>query len=292
MGFFLRAALEVLKEHGEPLSAKEIVDLATSRGLLQSKGVTPAYTMKSKLSTDILKNRDKSLFMRSEKGKFALREWKNKLTEFTADRYKKALYDEDIVVFASSALPLFVTEPGLSNKAPTNLISQLYNMRRRNAEENYEVIQLISVFIVRHKNRILTYKRTKRLPETRLHHYYSLAFGGHLNPDDISPLFNIFDPAQGEPWLFRELREELKLDSDALIKLIYRGLLYDPSRPVSKQHLGITYELLVNTEDFEIGERGFLMDAKFESVSEIQSRLDQFENWSQLLLDRLGSEWQ
>jgi hypothetical protein len=53
MGYFLQTALTILKEHGEPLSAKEIVERGQERGILHTKGKTPAQTMKSKLSTDI-----------------------------------------------------------------------------------------------------------------------------------------------------------------------------------------------------------------------------------------------
>jgi predicted NUDIX family phosphoesterase len=249
--------------------------------------------MKSKLSTDILLHGDKSSFMRSDKGKFALREWHRRLPEFTADRYQKALFDEDILVMPASSLTRFVLQPGLSRKPPnsSDFISEFRNMRRREAENDHSVIQLVSVFIIRHLSRVLTYKRTKRLPESRLHGYYSLSFGGHLNPNDIISLFNIFNPNQFQPWLMRELNEEVKISSREIKKFAFRGLLYDISQPVSRQHLGITYEINVASEDFQIGERGFLMDAKYESVAQIIKRRDQFENWSLLLLDELGPEW-
>jgi len=60
--------------------------------------------MKSKLSTNILKQGDRSFFMRSAKGRFALREWNKFYPEHIADRYQKALFDEDIVVFPAGSL--------------------------------------------------------------------------------------------------------------------------------------------------------------------------------------------
>ena len=158
-------------------------------------------------------------------------------------------------------------------------------MRRRQAEEDLEVIQLVSVFIVRFNELYLTYKRTKRLPERRLHGYYSLGFGGHLNPDDLRPLLNIFDPDVAAPLILRELDEELRLGRGEMPKLAYAGLLYDDSQPVSRQHLGITYGVFLKSDKFEIGERGFLMDAKFERLDEILARKREFENWSWILID-------
>lgn len=292
MGLFLNAAYTVLRQEHKPLSAREITELAQTRGLLRSEGQTPWQTMKSKLSTDILRRGESSFFMRSAEGRFALREWETDLPEYKADRYQKALFDEDIVVFPTSSLHRYVPGVGLF-RGPVDsrsLRAELTPMRRRLAERDPTVIQLVSVFVVRHGNRVLTHKRTKRLPESRLHGYYSLSFGGHLNPDDVcSPLFDIFDPQQGMPWLARELGEELILPTFS--HFIFRGLLYDDSREVSRQHLGVVYDIVVPTEVFKIGERGFLMDAKFESVNSIRKRIAEFENWSLLLLQHLRSEW-
>jgi predicted NUDIX family phosphoesterase len=158
-------------------------------------------------------------------------------------------------------------------------------MRRREAEEDTSVIQLVSVFVVKYEDKYLTYKRTRRLPENRLHGFYSVAFGGHLNPDDLRPLLNIFNPDLAAPLLVRELREELRIDKNETPEMCYRGLLYDDSRPVSKQHLGITFDVFLKTDRFEIGERGFLMDAKFERLDEIVARKEEFENWSWILIE-------
>ncbi len=127
----------------------------------------------------------------------------------------------------------------------------------------------------------LTYKRTKRLPESRLHNYYSIGFGGHLNPDDNLPLFNLADPEQAIQFIHRELKEELILKKEPSIS--FRGLIYDDSQEVSKLHLGLVYDVLLKTPDFKIGERGFLMDPKFETIDEIMKRLKDFENWSALI---------
>jgi predicted NUDIX family phosphoesterase len=293
MGLFLDIAYLVLSRHGEPLGANDIVEYALKWKLLSTKGMTPAQTMKSKLSTDILRHGEKSLFMRTDKGKFGLRAWCNKIDEFVADRFKKSLFDENIVVFPADSLPDLITRSGLTKETPhlDNIRSFIQPMSRREAEKDESVIQLVSVFIVRHKNQVLTYKRTKRLPESRLHGYYSLSFGGHLNPDDISPLFNIFYPDQGLPFILREFHEEVKIDSKSIIDLKYLGLLYEPSMPVSRQHLGITYEVLVSSDKFCIGERGFLIDPKFETAAQIHARRNEFENWSLKLLDELGGSW-
>jgi predicted NUDIX family phosphoesterase len=267
------------------MTAREIVEVATKDGLLHSKGKTPSQTMKSKLSTNILSLGPQSLFMRVGEGSFSLREWKGFYPEHVANRFKKALFDEDIIVFPARLLGRFIPSVGLYGGAidRDRLLAECKAMRRRDAEEDKSVIQLVSVFVVRFLDRILTYKRTKRLPESRLHGYYSIGFGGHLNPDDLKPLLNIFDPDLAAPLLLRELGEELRLNGETP-RLRYRGLLYDDTRDVSKQHVGITYDVFLPSEKFEIGERGFLMDAKFETLEQISARKNEFENWSWILI--------
>jgi len=286
---FLSAALQVLRQEKQPLSAKEIATLALARGLLRSEGKTPAQTMKSKLSTHILAHKQRSLFMRTARGEFALREWGH-YPEHVADRYQKALFDEDIVVFPASALDNFVAGRGLHKHALHSRVLRdiCRAMRRRLAEEDKTVIQLVSGFNNRHRDKYITHKRTKRLPEARLHGYSSLTFGGHLNPDDIPALFDLLDPQQSFEFLSRELREEVILASDGIARIAYRGLLYYDSREVSKQHLGLIYDVHLRTENFRIGERGFLINPQFETLRQMQSRLEDFENWSQLLIEDLA----
>src|SRR5208283_618276 len=127
------------------------------------QGQTPSQTMKAKLSIDILKKGTDSLFKRSEKGRFALREWAG-IQEHVADRFTKALFDEDIVVFPTALRSAFIPLIGLYDGRLDSqaLLAECYPMRRRLAEEDPSVIQLVSVFIVRHESKYLTYKRTKR----------------------------------------------------------------------------------------------------------------------------------
>ncbi len=280
-------AFRVLAEAGEPLTVADITDRGLSKGWLKTSGKTPMQTMKSKLSTDILRRKGQSPFMRTAKGEFGLREWKHSPhQEFIADRYKRALLDEEIVVFPAASLPKYVPGSGLYPDALQNgwdLLAECNPMQRRVAEEDYSVIQLVSVFIVKYQSSYLTYKRTKRLPENRLHGAYSLVFGGHLNFTDIPPLFDIFRPEFGARFLQRELSEEVVLPRERPPTLRYRGLLYDSSRALSSQHLGIVYDVLLSNDEYQIGERGFLIDAKFETLDQIEGHLDDFENWSVLI---------
>ncbi len=287
MSTFLEVAHMVLCEIGHPLSVSEITRIGLERGWLKTDGITPWQTMKSKLSTDILVNKEQSCFMRTEEGRFGLREWLDRFKEYIAVRYEKSLLQEDVVVFPSTSLYNYIPGPGLHTRTLDNgreLLAECRSMPRHFAEEDFTVIKLVSVFVLKLGSRYLTYKRTKRLPETRLHGYYSLIFGGHLNPDETLHLFDIFQPDAGGTFLRRELEEEVILPEEAPSTIVYKGLLYDDSRRVSSQHLGIAYDVILNNENLRIGERGFLMDPKFETLVEIEARLLDFENWSAMIV--------
>jgi predicted NUDIX family phosphoesterase len=283
---FLDAAEAVLAEAQTPLRPTDIAQAISEAGLIESSGRTPAQTIKAKLSTDILKRREGSRFMRTDKNRFALRAWQDRYSEYVADRFQKALLDEDIVVFPRELLPRFVSRPGLqtlSTESTEELLVSLSPMQRREAEEDFSVVQLVSAFLVRVGNTVATYKRTKRLPESRLHGYFSLLFGGHLNPDDVPPLFSIFDPVVGPAYIQRELHEELRFPEPP--DLTFVGVIYDDSREVSRQHLGVLYEATpTSAVDIEVGERGFLQQLRFETPAEVRQRISDFENWSEMVL--------
>jgi len=244
--------------------------------------------MNARLSMDILENRQRSRFMRTDVGRFALREWKEKVPEYVAPRRKINLLDEDVLVFDRHILREFVPRDGITSADINHqkLFGNCFPMRRSRAEEDFSVIQLVSAYIVRYSNTYLTYKRTKRLPESRLHGAYSVFFGGHLNPDDTLPLLSFADPELVLVYMLRELNEELRIPQP-YPNIEFRGLLYDPRSEVSKQHIGVVFNVTLKHPNFEVGERGFLIDAKFESKALMLARIHDFENWSQLLLREL-----
>jgi predicted NUDIX family phosphoesterase len=286
---FLDAAEHVLSIAGIPLNPDEITRTAMTLRLLKSTGATPSQTMKAKLSTDVLKGRGKSRFMRSGPNVFALRSWEG-IPEFVADRFQKALLDEEIIVFDAAILRNYFPQDGITALDPglgQDLISHTFEMKRSDAEESYSVIQLVSQFLVVHRHRVATHKRTRRLPESRLHGVRSLLFGGHLNADDVAPLFGPFDPVDGPRYITRELSEEVRIKGgDPQLELI--GGIYDPRRDVSRQHLGVLYLVRVpDSCEIEIGERGFLQQLKFEPVSDLSRHIEEFENWSELVFRTL-----
>ncbi len=235
MGQFLDAAETVLRAAQVPLSSDELTRRALAQGLLFSAGQTPQQTMKSKLSTDILVKSEASRFMRTAKNEFALREWLGQAHgEYRADRYRKTLLDEDVVVFPASVVTHHLPGTGLQegHDDTARSIARSAGVRKRQAaESDPSVVQMVSVFIVHHGTAFLTYKRTRRLPEHRLHGTYSMFFGGHVTASEFGQLFDEFDPRISKAFFERELLEELRIPL-ATSAVSYVGLLYDTSAPV------------------------------------------------------------
>ena len=69
---FKEAALKILKEAEEPLTAKEITEIALEKELIKTTGSTPEATMAAQLYSDI-NNNNNSKFKKIGKGLFALK---------------------------------------------------------------------------------------------------------------------------------------------------------------------------------------------------------------------------
>ena len=126
------------------------------------------------------------------------------------------------------------------------------------------------------------------MPEQRLHGEYSIMLGGHLAIDDFAQLTLDFfseESLSDCSYILRELSKELILETEPRVASC--GYLYDVSREVSKQHLALVYMVDLAEQKYRIGERGFLMNSRFETSDEIRARIVQFENWSTVLLDNI-----
>lgn len=86
---FSDAAYEILKQTNEALSSVELVDIALSKGLIETKGKTPEATMWSALYLERQRKGDKSRFVLIGKDKWALSEWGKEAIKVEIERYNK-----------------------------------------------------------------------------------------------------------------------------------------------------------------------------------------------------------
>jgi restriction system protein len=72
---YKEAALRVLRQVGQPLSAQDITRQAIEQVLINPQGLTPDATMAAQLYTDINRRRAASLFRKEGRNLFSLAEW-------------------------------------------------------------------------------------------------------------------------------------------------------------------------------------------------------------------------
>ena len=208
----LHAVEKVLLACGKPLTARAIVKELADRNDAAPGGATPWKTVGARLAVDIRSNTE-SHFVRVGRGMYALRAWSDLLPVEVPPRRINPL-DEDILV---------LDRPMFEAMKSGTLVGQLFDIHYRDlldasrpihrmkAEEDPTLVQLIPSFVVFEGDKVLSFKRTRKTPEQRLHDTHSIVFGGHLQAEDLPALF-ADDMDEVERFLFRELHEELAFD--------------------------------------------------------------------------------
>ena len=279
----IEAAVDVLREAGRPLHAHEIAHAILSSGIARLTGPTPWKTVTSRLSTDIRNLEGQSQFQRDGHARFALREWGT--TEFLVNRRRINPIDETIRVVPTDRFQRLLRRcrpRPLYRVNVENLVAASVAMKRANAEETAEFVQLIPTFVVRRGRKVLTYRRTKRLPEARLHNSRCVSFGGHMQVDDLPDLFarSYTDP---DGPMFRELYEELSFSEPITPR--YLGVLYLTGSEFERQHAGIVFDVNVRTSNevanLETTRHG---NVQFNDLREVACDADELDSWSRLLL--------
>ena len=157
--------------------------------------------------------------------------------------------------------------------------SHLSYRARADVETDPAYKQLIPYVVLRWRDQVFNYVRGKRATETRLQALRSIGVGGHIRAEDA----NLFAPAYREAML-RELEEEVYLESPYEERCV--GLLNDDSTPVGQVHLGIVHVFTLAEPRVRRREQA-LTQAGFAPVAELLKRRDEFETWSQFVLEIL-----
>jgi predicted NUDIX family phosphoesterase len=155
-------------------------------------------------------------------------------------------------------------------------------MERDLAETDPTFKQLVAYSVVRRGDQFLTYLRGKDLGEARLHGNRSIGIGGHIERKDHQ--FNLFLDDHLKAAAIREIDEEIIISDE--YDLVLTGLLNDDSNDVGSVHLGLVYLVSLEGQEVNKRERG-IAQMKFDTMDELRSRREQFETWSQILIDNI-----
>jgi predicted NUDIX family phosphoesterase/dephospho-CoA kinase len=299
---FLDVAETLLRKHKRPISARELVDLATDEKLFSDtlSGKTPHQTMKSKISTDIIRKGDRSRFVRTAPG----RVYDRALLEDTAKAYEAKRYTaspprERVMVFPSRVLDGTERFQGIK-ESWIRVSRKLFRptvctyIDRIEAEQRQDVKQVLTYILVTRRNRILAFRRgTFSRVEDYLRGSNCIGFGGHVAEIDRS-LYNVGSELQViRDNAVRELFEELALpqkDKDRLRRgdgLRVLGLLNDDSSPTGRRHFAVVLQYSVSTDPlWEKPQRGekSITQLRWIDLNALDVELKDFEYWSQLCL--------
>jgi predicted NUDIX family phosphoesterase len=226
--------------------------------------------------------------MRVGRGLYGLREWPDVPEAHVPPRRLNPL-DEDILAVPTDDFLRLVSSSetaGLHDIDYISLLSKSKVVPRRSAETTEEFVQLIPSFVVLRGNEILSYKRTKKTPENRLHDTRTIVFGGHLQSEDVPTLF-ASEREVIDAFLFRELLEELAL-VPGFERYLYGGILHLRETAFERQHAGIVFFLETGKQTQARSlEPGYHSGLKFMPWDELVSSSVMDDRWSRVCITAL-----
>ena len=158
-------------------------------------------------------------------------------------------------------------------------------MARGQVEEDPGYKQLIPYVIMAYGGKYLNYVRGKRAGETRLVGNRSIGIGGHINPVDEAPLFDVDYREVYQTAVVREVAEEVAVEGNYTDRIV--ALLNDDSNEVGQVHLGIVHYW--NLEEPRVSRREqMITQMGFMSADELGEVRETMETWSRLCLEGLG----
>lgn len=270
----------VLRACDKSMSAKAIVKELTDREVGRLGGLTPWKTVGARLAVDIRSNPE-TRFIRVGRGMYALKEWGG-LSPVEVPARRINPLDEDILVidqevFAPMEQGRLVRS--LYDISYKDLLRVARPINRTIAETDTSLVQLIPSFVIFRGDTVLSFKRTRKTPEQRLHDSSSIVFGGHLQSDDSPSLFANLDEIV-ERFLFRELHEELSFVPQPR-RSQYCGVLHLDSTDFERQHAGVVFAIeLAEETKVKSLEPGYHSTLEFLPWETISSSAVMQDRWS------------
>jgi predicted NUDIX family phosphoesterase len=304
---YLWVAETVLRRHRRPLTARQIVSFGLDDGLFADKDIsrTPQKSMQARLSMEILRRGEASRFLRTEPGKFYLRELlrqqdtgayaEGNLKEYTAVRRAPAPASEQVLVAPKDAYEGILDFQGINLNYGMILdrltaTGMLTHMPRTEAEVDSDFKQFITYTIIQQRDKILSFRRGQyNRAAAFLRGALCVGFGGHVTEDDYSILTY---PDRGiRANAAREISEELKLGSDRPhinpddIEVL--GFLNDDSSDIGMRHVAAVLRYWApETPEWKNPQRGEASINQLRWIKTVGPEIDllEFEYWSQLVL--------
>jgi len=159
---------------------------------------------------------------------------------------------------------------------------QLSYRPRGEVETDPAYKQLIPYVVLRCAGELFHYTRGAPGAEVRLRALRSVGLGGHISREDGPPAS---DPYRAG--MLRELTEEVEIQGPWTERPF--GFIYDGRTPVGQVHVGIVH--VIELEEPLVWPREAAIDeAGFAAVRDLLRWRDEFETWSQFVLEELAGK--
>lgn len=167
--------------------------------------------------------------------------------------------------------------PAITTPLLSTINLNMEDMLRYEAELNPDWKQIVGYCVIRRGNHYFVTHRLGKTGEQRLIGAYSLGTGGHATVGE-----RVGDSIR------RELEEEVGLTEDMIVGKQLCAYILDESSAVNSVHLGLVYEIVVNTDDIHCLEAQKLA-GEWMTADEIR-RLhdeDKLESWSKFVVENM-----
>jgi predicted NUDIX family phosphoesterase len=151
-------------------------------------------------------------------------------------------------------------------------------LERSAAETDPGFKQLIPYVVLRWRDEVFHYTRGSGGGEVRLRARRSLGIGGHICVEDGDVSGDLYRTG-----MLREVAEEVHLECEYVERTI--GLINDDATPVGQVHLGVVHLFELASPNVQRREE-VLMASGFAPLADLRRRREEFETWSQFLLEQ------
>jgi predicted NUDIX family phosphoesterase len=146
--------------------------------------------------------------------------------------------------------------------------------------------QLIPYIVLKCGDLLFHYRRGSAGTEKRLEALRSIGIGGHISEADAAPRQDCAESNPYQTGMMRELTEEVNVGCGFTQQCI--GFINDDRTPVGSVHLGVVHIFELESPAVQSREDA-LADAGFAKWTELLRFAEQFETWSQFVLDYFAS---
>ncbi len=205
------------------------------------------------------------------------------------------MVEEEVICFRKELLSGSLNKRKVfyDEKLWRHILDNLQSIPRSVAEKDYNFKQVVVYAVIKSGDLFLTYRRTSKTNEERLRSRYSVGIGGHINIADTTQL-SLFNSDHKEGFLlealWREIREEINIEAAILAEPRLICFINDDSNDVGKVHFGTVWLVKIERPEVSLRKERGIGKLEFYALQQLQNRKEQFETWSQLVIDRFSVE--